>query len=90
MKFKDFAKLLNDNGFNIEWKADDPSWLFVYYGDTLCGYVSRYVHGDYSIINMRSVPNFKAKKVFHDTIFEYSLTPTNDREAWKIKIQFGE
>lgn len=90
MKFRDFAKILTNNGFNIEWTIDDPTWLFVYYNNTLCGSVNRYVLGDYSIVNMRSVSNVKAKKVFHDTIFEYSLTPTNDREEGKIKVEIGE
>lgn len=90
MKFRDFAKILTNNGFNIEWTIDDPTRLFIYYDDTLCGSVSRCVPGDYSIVNMRSVPSVKAKKAFHDAIFEYSLTPTNDREEWKMKIQFGE
>lgn len=90
MKFRDFAKILTNNGFNIEWTIDDPTRLFIYCNDTLCGSVSRCVPGDYSIVNMRSVPSIKAKKAFHDAIFEYSLTPANDREEWKMKIQFGE
>lgn len=89
MKFKDFAKLLNDNGFNIEWKADDPTGLYIFYGNTLCGVIDRCTVGDYSIVNMKNVQDRDIKKTLQNTIFEYSLTPTNDREECKVKIQFG-
>lgn len=89
MRFRDFARTLTNNGFTIEWESDDPTGLYIFYGNTLCGVVDRYVVGDYSIINMKNVQDRDIKKTLQDTIFEYSLTPINDREECKMKIQFG-